>query len=271
MLKIPPSRRPSIIVAGIMSVATPFRLASQTIPARVIAPRDAVLGEVFSGLALSPIRELRDGRVIVAENGSPPPRLMVADFQANTVTPIGRKGPGPDEYEIAASMDALAGDSTLLRAGQYRWTVLDGARIATTSKPDDRAVLVARGIVLGADTLGFVLTYVPRRPGDDSISIALVSRQTGAMTAVARLAVRAEPGYPPPPDTQAGRIRPARGAWKAQEVAHLFPDGWVAIARLNPYRVDWRSPDGRWIFGSPLPVSIVNVDEREKRARGSSH
>jgi hypothetical protein len=52
----------------------------------------------------------------------------------------------------------------------------------------------------------------------------------------------------------------------AQEHAELFPDGWLAAARLEPYRVDWRSPDGQWIRGAPLPFRAVPMTDREKRA-----
>ena len=42
--------------------------------------------------------------------------------------------------------------------------------------------------------------------------------------------------------------------------------GWVAVARLDPYRVDWRAPDGRWQRGTPLPFTSPVVDRRERRA-----
>jgi hypothetical protein len=45
----------------------------------------------------------------------------------------------------------------------------------------------------------------------------------------------------------------------------LFPDGWVALARTDPYRVDWRRPDGSVLHGTPLPIPLVRLDEREKR------
>jgi hypothetical protein len=45
----------------------------------------------------------------------------------------------------------------------------------------------------------------------------------------------------------------------------LFPDGWVAIARLDPYRVDWISNDGRQIQGPELPHARVHVDDSVKR------
>jgi len=34
-------------------------------------------------------------------------------------------------------------------------------------------------------------------------------------------------------------------------------DGWVAIARVSPYRVEFRSPDGGWTGGAPLSFSAV--------------
>jgi hypothetical protein len=45
----------------------------------------------------------------------------------------------------------------------------------------------------------------------------------------------------------------------------LFPDGWVAVARLDPYRVDWITGDGRVIRGAPLPEKRVRIDDNVKR------
>lgn len=56
------------------------------------------------------------------------------------------------------------------------------------------------------------------------------------------------------------------GPWKGYELTRLFPDGWLAVARVQPYRVDWRTPDGRWILGKPLPSPVVRVTQREKVA-----
>jgi hypothetical protein len=46
----------------------------------------------------------------------------------------------------------------------------------------------------------------------------------------------------------------------------LFLDGWLAVARVDPYRVDWRRPDGEWITGEPLPFRKIRVDEEQKCA-----
>ena len=46
--------------------------------------------------------------------------------------------------------------------------------------------------------------------------------------------------------------------------AWLFRDGWIAVAHPDPYRVDWRRPDGQWIRGAPLPFTPVEVTHEEK-------
>jgi hypothetical protein len=35
---------------------------------------------------------------------------------------------------------------------------------------------------------------------------------------------------------------------------------------MEPYRVDWRSPDGRWINGEPVPYARILVTDVEKAA-----
>ena len=45
-----------------------------------------------------------------------------------------------------------------------------------------------------------------------------------------------------------------------------FADGWVAVVRADPYRVEWLTRDGLWIRGAPLPFQSIRVDDKEKRA-----
>lgn len=52
----------------------------------------------------------------------------------------------------------------------------------------------------------------------------------------------------------------------SEERAVLFADGALGVARLEPFRVDWRSPDGTWTRGAPLDVPRIRVDDRERRA-----
>src|ERR1041385_6566824 len=179
-------------------VAFAFRLSAQAVRIVTLKPKDATLREEFSNLSVNAIRELRDGRVLVVETGEVS-RLVLADFTTGAVTPIGRRGRGPGEYERGAGLYALAGDSTLMAAGGMRWLLLDGARIVHTTTPDDRAIMATRGLLYGVDHQGFVLGTAAARSSPDSSTKVLISRRTGAATPVANLASAAEPGYPPPP------------------------------------------------------------------------
>lgn len=244
-----------VVIAGSISVAA--NASAQSVPVGALKPANTKLAEEFTNIY--GMRELRDGRVLISESG-----LLVVDFAKGTIDSIGRRGKGPGEFDFAAGLYAIGGDSTLMDAGQKKWLLLDGARIVATSKPDDPAAL-ATWLVHGADRLGFVLTSSPGTWRDDSTSRALVSRSTGTLTLVAKLSASMEPGYPPKPTPKGGGVAYYQGAWKTSESDLLFPDGWLAVARLSPYRVDWRAPDGHWILGKPLPVILVKVDEREKR------
>ena len=50
------------------------------------------------------------------------------------------------------------------------------------------------------------------------------------------------------------------------EMAHLSHDGALAILRLEPLRVDWRTANGRWTLGKPLPVVGATVTTAERAA-----
>jgi hypothetical protein len=46
----------------------------------------------------------------------------------------------------------------------------------------------------------------------------------------------------------------------------LNPDGWLAVVRINPFRVDWRSPNGQWTLGKALPIAVIRMTDKEKKA-----
>lgn len=156
-----------------------------------------------------------------------------------------------------------------------RWLILDGPRIISTI-PEHGAPNRALGAQLsGSDRRGRVLgvagatapegTALPRRradslvllmarPGHDRMdTIGLLKGRGGsALRELARPAL----GGP--------RVVVLGNPLDAENQALLFPDGWVAVARLHPYRVDWRTSEGRWILGAPLPFERRRLTEREK-------
>lgn len=247
------------------------RLSAQQVPVVTLRPADAVLAEEFTSLASA--RELSDGRVLLSDRRER--RLVVADFATGKVEPIGRRGAGPGEYNSAPVLLPLAGDSTLASVSlQRRWLVLAGSRIVETVPPDAKALLATRGRVEGSDRRGRVLTRVtpPLEAGvtriteRDSQAVVLVDRRTGAVDTVAYM--RRQPAVYSltlnAAGEEVGSSFDLLGVWSSEESAALFPDGALAVARLGPFRVDWRLSDGRWIRGNPLPVPAVPVDSRQK-------
>ncbi len=144
-----------------------------------------------------------------------------------------------------------------------------------TLPPDEAATSAARGGEVGADGAGRMLAQLNagRIAGDargrlDSPYVALVSRATGIADTIGRIrpALRLQVGGTTGPDGRQLSGSYTFPPFTGFEQATLFPDGWVAIARLDPYRVDWRAPNGQWLRGSPIPIETIQVDGREKRA-----
>ena len=249
----------------------PVPVLSQQPVVMHLAPENASLAASFT--RISAVRELRDGRVLILD-----PRdqgLVVANMGSGAVEPISRKGGGPGEYQSLRYALPLAGDSTLLPAGPGRWLLMDGARVVVTVPPDDSALRASGGSPASADMHGHVLgmgapsfhagTYSMGK--GDSLAVLLVSRATGAGETVARtrvapMRVTVRTGK----DGQITSMELRRPVLAPGEAATLFPDGWIAVARLDPYRVDWRAPDGSWTKGAAIPVPVVRLDDREKRA-----
>jgi hypothetical protein len=249
-----------------ISVLIAATAAGQVVPAIHLRAPDARLDEELTDIARtrSAIRELADGRVILVESGSHS-RLLVVDFAKNVAEVIGRRGAGPGEYDVVVGAVALPADSTLVLTGSGRWLFLVGGRIAGTVS---RSEQVARtGTVCGGiSRSGMVLVCPSAGFTEDSTERFLVNRATGKSEPVAHLALGHEPGFPPQPAARGGTVTYPRAPWKSYEDAIMFEDGWIAVVRFQPYRVDWRHPDGRWLRGSALPVPVVPVTVSEKKA-----
>jgi hypothetical protein len=237
-----------------------------------LAAPDATLPAEFT-LATS-VRELSDRRLLVVDRSEK--TLFVVDWTKGTVGPLGRNGSGPGEYVQPGALLALAGDSTLLSdVGSGRWLVLHGASIAGTIGPDAPAIVSGARQPVGADRQGHVIATRPvgaqandptARPRLDSLLLLRISRATGRSDTVAVLRARPATIKVQGPAGRPTSISVTRNPLAAGEAAALFPDGWIAIARMEPYRVDWRAPDGRVVRGSPLPFERVRLNEREQRA-----
>jgi hypothetical protein len=214
-----------------------------------------LLRETFT--ALTSVRELSDGRIIVTDPRED--RVVVADFKTQGVVQIGRLGKGPSEYSKALPLYPLAADSSIMVEMSRRWIIFDGDRIVSTigsSEPAARLVAFAYGF----DDRGNVLVRERGAAPPDSESLALIERGTGRSHTIARVrtgAQRTSNGIPAGLDSY--------------ELAVLAPDGWVAVLRVDPYRVDWRRPDGSWVRGRQIAgPQQFDARERERYERANA-
>jgi len=220
---------------------------------------------------ITSIRELSDGRALVTD--ALDNKLLLVDFRADRVSSIGRSGRGPGEYVRVGRLLALRADSTILLDQEHeaRWLVLVGDRIAATVAPDNAAMLSAGPEIDGADVRGRVLGRRAVRPtvlasGERRARrmLVLVERVTGKGDSIAVVdgELLVERSLKIGTDRQRVTYQ-VIGASPEQGV--LFPDGWIAIVRMNPYRVDWRTPDGGVRAGARLSAEDVAINEAEKK------
>lgn len=243
--------------------------------ARRIALRapDAVAAVEFT--RVTSVRELRDGSLLVADQAEG--RLVLVRWGSAEVTAIGRAGNGPGEYRAVGWLYALAGDSTLFTDSYLgRWLLLDGPSIVATVGEQRTLNRLLGGQLSGADEFGHVLGVrgevfsgrAPRtRETADSLLLLLAGRAAQRVDTIARLKGRGGGGF------HVGQREGGRPAFivtanplSSEDQALLFRDGWMAVARTEPYRVDWRAPDGRCVRGAPLPFTAVRVNDRERCA-----
>lgn len=250
------------------ATAVSFQQGPRTITLRAA---DATLAEPFTGIYS--LRELADGRVLISDNSSEN-RLVVADLRTGSVNSIGRLGSGPGEFHQAGRLSELSADTTLfLDATRARkWLMLVGDSIVATIPPDWPPMRGTRGDIHGADLGGRMLSVrgvgrekLANNVNRRRLAAVLVSRKDGALDTVVHLRGADEQV------SRAGtRERPimivTQLMGSVDEQALLFPDGWMAIVRVEPYRVDWRLPNGTMRRGPDLPWEAPRSDATEKRA-----
>jgi hypothetical protein len=258
--------------AGILAIAA-ATLGAQGAPAIKLAPAAAKLSTEFSSIVA--VRELADGRVLVADVTEN--KLVVADFASGSVAQIGRSGQGPGEYQNPRSLLRLGGDSTLLiEQRTSRWHLLHGSRIVATVPADNPAYVASSRQALGADARGNVArtsafadnksASVPAN-GPDSLWLLRTNRGSGRVDTVARL--KAQKSVISTSTNARGEVTGVSifmPPFSAAEQIAMFEDGWLAIARMEPYRVDWVAPDGRSVKGRSLPWTHAKVTERDVEA-----
>jgi hypothetical protein len=245
--------------------------AQQPIP---LPPPSHELSEGFT--RVSSLRELADGRVLILDTRET--RLVVADFRTDQVRKIGRTGAGPGEYRRPVQLLAFGGDSTfLVDRPNARWLLLAGDSVAETlAHSTIPQVALLYPPHRGVDDRGHVLYMVPLPstiPGiggavghTNVIALARTSLTEAHVDTLARLRGRllGHKSVRRMIDGQQYEFD-HNNPFGVEDQAWLFPDGWIVIVRVDPFRAEWIAPDGTRRMGPELSYDRVRVTEAEKR------
>lgn len=228
--------------------------------------KDAEFPEAFG--MLSTVRELPDGRVMVADPLGQ--MLAILDMDSGDMEVLGREGPGPDEYRQPDAVYALPGDSTLLvDLGNGRLTVMDSQGTFGRTMP----IAVSQPGRVGPGSFQMMLpravdaqgriyfTLGAGFGGADSTSIGRYDRATETIDTVARV------------KPQEVRRSESRGNIQIRQVPMtprddwaVGPDGTVALIRSDGYYVQVIHPDGRVSTGPTLDHRLIRPGDAEKLA-----
>jgi hypothetical protein len=229
------------------------------------------------------VRELVDGRVLVSDRRLR--ALFIVEANGKAFRQIGRSGDGPGEYRSPSTIFPLGHDSSLVIDDRNRkWYLLDGDQFVPLNAAMNRNYLRAGGEIGGVASNGSVLSVrslgrarTPAGPlrsltkgrPEHADSLALIvygpegvidtvsrnkSQFLGVTTKLASINGVSE--------TYVGILNPLQSG----DQAAMFPNGTIGVAHFSPYSVDWRTPKGVWIRGSPISEKAIPVSGPIKRA-----
>ena len=256
------------LLTALFCVVTLGALAPLGAQVRLDSPR-TTFPEDFG--TIQTVRELRDGRVLVADPLGK--ALYVLDLDAGTRTVVGSEGQGPAEYRQPDAVWPLPGDSTLLvDLGNGRVVTLGsdlkfGATMPIgLSEPGPGRTLVL-ALPQGMDGRGRIYTRAMGGMGGgalpDSAAIIGIDRGTRAVDTVANIKL--------PDRTQATsggannrNVQISNVPLSPEDAWGVAADGSVAVARAGDYHIEWIGPDGRVTRGAPVPHDPVRIGTAEK-------
>lgn len=245
---------------------------------RPLKPADGWLQEPLT--AIGGVRELSDGTVLVSDRQDLV--VFLGDFRSHAIRRVAGAGEGPGEFRSVEKPIAMGGDSTLFADRQLlRWVLFDGGRPVATWKQDPSVNMRAQETVGWA--LGRTATvqgvshrrsvgvpFARSRSNAESLMVLIHEWTVGRgglrrvrSDTVERIIGRAQG------QTVARRgdlLYQLENPLAVEEQVVYFRDGWLALVRLAPYRVDWRAPDGSWRRGAPIEGVGPPVDATMQRA-----
>lgn len=268
----------------------PSILGAQTVT-KTLARPEVEFAEPFSTVAA--IRELRDGRVLIADTKDKVVQLV--DLKAQKGTKVGREGSGPGEYGLPMQMVGLPGDTSIVfdPINSRYLTVLPDGKPGATFRLEDGApppppapasggpVIRAGGIqtlmapraVDAAGRLyfeGSPISFGPNGPvAADSAPVMRYDRKThryDTLTFVQLPKNSASIQTSNSGGNQNVNVRiGSRAPFAARDMWAVLPNGTVAVVRVKDYHVDLIAPSRQVVRGAPVPYTPVRVGEAEKQ------
>ncbi len=263
-----------MIASMLLTTALAESADAQSEPApRALGTPAAVITGEFS--AIHSVHELPDGRLLIADASDPVVHVYVP--ASRTLSVLGTRGAGPGEYRQPGGFYAAAGDTVLLLdRGQPRVLVIDpqgrivdtrrfelagGVQHVSSGVGDDRHLLDRLGRIYG-DAFAFpggggiMAQFQSQTDSMPLIRYAPASARTDTLTWLRRAEVTViRNGSSMAASTT--RFSPA-DAWS------VTADGWVAVARAVPYRIDWIDPSGRIHIGLVTPHTVLRVTAADR-------
>ena len=265
-------RRPFALLLTASTVASVPIVAQG--PTRALGKPDTEYAEPFT--QISGIRELRDGRVIVADVREKTVQLI--DFRAASAQKIGREGSGPGEFAMPARLRALPGDTSVVYDPLNRRFLIIGpdgkvGPFASYEKEDGGPTRISAGPRY-SDARGRLYSLGPsfsispngQSSSADSAPLLRLDRATRTTDTVTFV------------HTPLTQIRTSQGGTNVSVRAGggnpfvavddwaVLPDGRVAVIRVKDYHVDWYAPNGQRSSGPAIAYEKLKVTDDDKRA-----
>lgn len=219
------------------------------------------------------VRELPDGRVLVADPLGK--SLYLVDLDAGTRTVVGSEGQGPEEYGQPDAVWPLPGDSTLLvDLGNGRLVALgpDLSFGPTTPismsdfQPNQPGQELVIALPQGVDGEGHVYSRLMGGMGGrlpDSADIIRIDRASRSHERVARFKL-GERKQTTTGGANNRNVQISNIPLSPEDAWGVAADGSVVIARAGDYHVEWHRSDGSVVHGEPVPFEPVAIRTADK-------
>lgn len=250
---------------GMALLAMPIQVTAQE---RRFTSPDAEYPEPFD--LISGFRSLPDGRVLVSDGIGEV--LVAVDVAGGVADTLGRKGKGPGEYTMPDRLFPLPnGRTLLLDLGNGRMTTIEpngsfgksrsiaqddggGFSIIMPRASDAAGNLyyqpMGGGMGRQRPDSGAIVRWSPEGESSDTVAsfkLQEVKIETSGGANNRNVSMRQVPYSP-------------QGAWA------VASDGRIALARAgDEYRLDWMSPDGQLVRGTPVSYQPVKIGMAEKK------